>query len=1434
MSKDNNVNLTDYILERAYGKDDSYSKEQINALLEVVKEKDFELFEIVAQLPTTDINSNRIYLVYNANGDDGNLFDVYIRVGDEWEQLDGSGFNLNDFYTKFQLDNLLYGKASKTDLNTLRNNLTDTRDSLTSLYDDLTEFNGVLIDFDVANTNLDSDLTKLKDNLGGFITRVNGLISSLDTLTVDMSKAQTDLTNAKSDLIDLKEDINGDGTPENQGLRNEVASLGTSVGNAVTGLNTARTQIISLQGQSQSFAEQLEGFDDDLNEAKSDLEDAKEEITGLKSKDEELTEGLSGLTDSLSETNSSLGETSRLLVGLKGDFDNLSDEFDESKEVLETATGNITALTTVTGNLSSTINRVDGDLTEAKGSLETTKTGLKEVHDELLGVDNNSGLKKDLNDLTSTISDFEDEIEGLQEEDVRLQESITGLSIELNGNGTEQNTGLRGDLEGLQTANTSLRTDIQKLQSDNATMSVNLAKLWEGLTDASGELMISGEDIVIFSQELDSFLSDLNVLGGYLSNFEGSLTDFKKELSDNNVSFETFELESNIVSLFGSIGIVKSEITGLQDTTDTIQGDIDAVNTTLYGKIDGDSNDYTSSSLFGTIDEVQEGIDEINTVTIPAVNTSINTVDGKVTTVNTRVDSVNTRIDGVDTEITNVNSRVDGVNILIGDENNPSKDSLRGQIGAVDTRVDRVDGILGDENNGLISDVNDSIDKIDVVDEAIDDLQTELYGGEDYSFDGAKTGSFVDILNNTNSQLVEEALPQLEENKTEIARVEGKVDDTQSQLNESIDYINNVQKILYGDSTNYYPCDNKKYIEYTINTDEIEGLKNLKFIVYPKNEILLHNISNIANGNFNNGLTGWERNINDNELIKVINAQNAVLFNAIDNTLILTQENIDFTNINEIKFQIKYNDYQTNNTHGGLFVYIGEESDDLGLMKNLSDFKDSLVNFNTTLSGIEGNIDTLTDGVDSLQIELYGGEDYSFESPKPDTYIDTINNTVEVIGDENSGLVKDLNDTIQQAEGFGQSLDEFGGKLDGVTNDNGDGTLDIAIDDITLIQEDMDNVYDDVDLIHGMVYGDKRKISLSEEWRDYSFNTKKYTGQYHITFELSQAGKLDIQSIIKLFNSNNTESEVNISTFSSNTITGTYSSTDKTENSINYREYTLNENTILHLTKTIDLTNIDTLSFIAKKILNNPVLNFIIHKTETIDEGLFGEITTVQGEISTVQGYVQTVNGQIQGVQGEIEQAQTTIQTTTNNLNDVISKVGDENSGLIKEVADLSGSVSSAEYELYGQGGTNPNNAKEGSIWYRIKQIYDSDNGTGSLIDLENKVNNMDTSILPHTGKYVECYVAEQSPSLSTLQSLSKETGYDISNIKYWQDISEYQEYYELVNNRWVSKSNLPSNIIGIYRTIKNKDFAHGDEPFSLAYSITTDKYYELSYDYYG
>lgn len=76
-----------------------------------------QLVEIVNSLPTSNIKTNRLYLTPNNENPsiNENLYDLYIRVNNKWEQIDSLEFNIDDYYTKTQTDNLLDGKVNTTD-----------------------------------------------------------------------------------------------------------------------------------------------------------------------------------------------------------------------------------------------------------------------------------------------------------------------------------------------------------------------------------------------------------------------------------------------------------------------------------------------------------------------------------------------------------------------------------------------------------------------------------------------------------------------------------------------------------------------------------------------------------------------------------------------------------------------------------------------------------------------------------------------------------------------------------------------------------------------------------------------------------------------------------------------------------------------------------------------------------------------------------------------------------------------------------------------------------------------------------------------------------------------------------------------------------------------------------------------------------------------
>lgn len=75
---------------------------------------EFDLFEVVQSLPTDNISNNKVYLVLDSNGNEGNTYLEYLYVDGKWEELG-----------KFKVNVDLSGYATKAELNAKQDVITD-------------------------------------------------------------------------------------------------------------------------------------------------------------------------------------------------------------------------------------------------------------------------------------------------------------------------------------------------------------------------------------------------------------------------------------------------------------------------------------------------------------------------------------------------------------------------------------------------------------------------------------------------------------------------------------------------------------------------------------------------------------------------------------------------------------------------------------------------------------------------------------------------------------------------------------------------------------------------------------------------------------------------------------------------------------------------------------------------------------------------------------------------------------------------------------------------------------------------------------------------------------------------------------------------------------------------------------------------------------
>ena len=84
-----------------YTKTDTYTKAEVNALIDLIPKFDIE---VVETLPTTDISPTTIYLVPDSSTT-GNLYTEYIYVNNTWEILGSEQVDLSNYYTKSETYN---------------------------------------------------------------------------------------------------------------------------------------------------------------------------------------------------------------------------------------------------------------------------------------------------------------------------------------------------------------------------------------------------------------------------------------------------------------------------------------------------------------------------------------------------------------------------------------------------------------------------------------------------------------------------------------------------------------------------------------------------------------------------------------------------------------------------------------------------------------------------------------------------------------------------------------------------------------------------------------------------------------------------------------------------------------------------------------------------------------------------------------------------------------------------------------------------------------------------------------------------------------------------------------------------------------------------------------------------------------------------------
>lgn len=190
-----------------YSKSETYTQAEITTLISNAV-SNLQLFEVVSELPSSNIKSNRLYLIVNDTSITNNSYDIYLRVNNSWEQLDSLEFDISNFYNKTEIDTLLNGKVSTSD-----SRLTDTRTPKSHTHGNIS--NTGTLSGTSQNVVTDSNgviTTEAKPTIDTTITRSSSNAVTSSAIYSALANKQNTLTN-----LDMEMDYYGNTIFSNDG-----------------------------------------------------------------------------------------------------------------------------------------------------------------------------------------------------------------------------------------------------------------------------------------------------------------------------------------------------------------------------------------------------------------------------------------------------------------------------------------------------------------------------------------------------------------------------------------------------------------------------------------------------------------------------------------------------------------------------------------------------------------------------------------------------------------------------------------------------------------------------------------------------------------------------------------------------------------------------------------------------------------------------------------------------------------------------------------------------------------------------------------------------------------------------------------------------------------------------------------------------------------
>lgn len=374
-------------------------------------------------------------------------------------------------------------------------------------------------------------------------------------------------------------------------------------------------------------------------------------------------------------------------------------------------------------------------LTTLNTDLTGLSTALNDFNDSLFHLDEaNEGLETDLTELADNLSILTGMLDDFSSDLTDFQSDLSDFDIQLNGDATHD--GFVDTLTAIQTA----------IGDENTPSSL------KGMLHDFGialQNVASGDNALSLS---------LTTLSGYLTAFQGTLQEFKTQISNDLGSSVYDGLDEQVIKLIYSIANTKQDVY-------THKNDLDD----LSGMIGNDTDVLADGTLYGVLNNTSS-VASVASTTADGVSNTINN------TINPALDTIN------NTDIPNIKNKMGYNNIPNGStlqgqitsqgntigssSDSASANTLFGKVKNAQNTADSVDTKVGEPSststNTVFGSINNVVSSVGSVENAIGDVETKMYKGSN------GTGTMQSPANGTVKQLIDSA-------QSDISDVQGNI-----------------------------------------------------------------------------------------------------------------------------------------------------------------------------------------------------------------------------------------------------------------------------------------------------------------------------------------------------------------------------------------------------------------------------------------------------------------------------------------------------------------------------------------------------------------------------------------------------------------------------------------------------------------------------------